>query len=167
MTAAITPELWTPGTADDAAVASLLFGYHRQTEQEKGRPVERAADLPGRYRAEVEDPAAAFADCSLLLARTAGGDPVGCLVLTASGSDGELPEVKRLWVDPAARGSGVATALLDAAAERAHRCGDRGVRLSVWEWREGALRLYERAGFVRTDSWDDREGLVCLERVTG
>ncbi|WP_291053839.1 GNAT family N-acetyltransferase [Herbiconiux sp.] len=167
MTSTIVLELWSPGTPVDAAVASLLFGYHRQTEQEKGRAVETAADLPERYRTEVENTAAAFADCSLLLARTADGEPVGCVVLTAAGSDGALPEVKRLWVDPAARGLGVATALLDAAAERAHRRGDGGVRLSVWEWREGAIRLYERAGFVRTDSWDDREGLICLERVTG
>ncbi len=167
MTSTIALEQWTPGTSVDAAGASLLLGYHRQTEQEKGRPVDEPADLPERYRAEVENPAAAFADCSLLLARTADGEPVGCVVLTASGSDGALPEVKRLWVDPAARGSGVAAALLDAAAERAHRRGDCGVRLSVWEWRDGALRLYERAGFVRTDSWDHREGLICLERVTG
>jgi len=39
------------------------------------------------------------------------------------------------------------------------------VRLSVWEWRAGAVALYERFGFVVTDSWDERDRLVCMARV--
>ncbi len=136
----------------------LVAGYHLATEAEKGRPVRAAAELPDRYRREVTDPAAAFAGDTVLVAR-AGGAPVGCVVL-AGGA-----EIKRLWVDPAARGRGVAGALIRAALAHAETAGVRCVRLSVWGWRTGAIALYERLGFVVVDSWDDRERLVCMERV--
>ncbi|MGC5413030.1 GNAT family N-acetyltransferase, partial [Streptomyces sp. DT225] len=69
-----------------------------------------------------------------------------------------------LWTDPAARGRGVASALLGAALEEARRAGARTVRLSVWRWRTGAVALYERLGFTAVPSWDDRTDLVCMER---
>jgi putative acetyltransferase len=34
----------------------------------------------------------------------------------------------------------------------------------VWQWRIGALALYERLGFTITESWDERDQLVCLQR---
>jgi len=37
------------------------------------------------------------------------------------------------------------------------------VLLSVWEWREPALRMYRTAGFGVVSSWDERPGLRCLE----
>jgi putative acetyltransferase len=39
------------------------------------------------------------------------------------------------------------------------------VRLSVWKWRAGAIALYERLGFTVTESWDERDQLVCMERA--
>lgn len=39
------------------------------------------------------------------------------------------------------------------------------MRLSVWEWRSGAIALYERLGFTVTDLWDELARLVCMERV--
>ncbi|WP_143677683.1 GNAT family N-acetyltransferase, partial [Streptomyces scabiei] len=47
------------------------------------------------------------------------------------------------------------------AAER----GVSTVRLSVWNWRTGAVALYERLGFEITESWDARDRLVCMERA--
>jgi putative acetyltransferase len=41
-------------------------------------------------------------------------------------------EIKRLWVDPAMRGRGVASALLRAALKHAGENGARTIRLSVW-----------------------------------
>lgn len=118
--------------------------------------------LPDRYRAEISDPRTAFADDVVLVARS-GGAAVGCLVVTAP-ADGQL-EIKRLWTDPAYRGRGVASGLLGAAIAHAAESGAGAVRLSVWSWRTGAIALYERFGFVVTESWDDRDQLVCLERV--
>jgi ribosomal protein S18 acetylase RimI-like enzyme len=137
----------------------LLAAYHLATEAEKGSPVASAADLPERYRREVADPARAFAADTVLVAR-AGDVEAGCVVLTApvAGSC----EIKRLWVDPAARGRGIAGALVRAALARADD-GGASVRLSVWSWRAGAVALYERLGFRVVAPWDERPGLVCME----
>jgi putative acetyltransferase len=149
---------WNPSdAADRAAVAVMVGHYHQQTESEKGAS---AVELPDRYRAETEDPVAAFAGSSVLLARGLD-EPLGMLVLTPS-TPGWC-EVKRLWVETEARGRGAAKHLLMEAAHRAAADGS-GLRLSVWEWRTTAIALYERLGFTHVPSWDSRAGLVCLER---
>lgn len=144
-------------------LSGLLVDYHLRTEAEKGVPVADAAGLPDRYRAEAEDPDRAFAGAVVLVARD-GGAAAGCVVVTAP-MDGRV-EIKRLWTDPAFRGRGVASALIDAAlAHAAAQSGVRTARLSVWQWRTGAVSLYERFGFSVTASWDGRAGLVCMERA--
>lgn len=140
--------------------AALLADYHLRTQAEKGEPVAGTDGLPDRYRAEVLDPEAAFADDVVLLA-TSGGTAAGCLVVTAA--VGGRCEVKRLWTDPAFRGRGVASGLVRAALAHAADSGVGTVGLSVWEWRTGAIALYERLGFTVTDSWDARDRLVCME----
>ncbi|MGW2095490.1 GNAT family N-acetyltransferase [Promicromonospora sukumoe] len=146
----------------DAGLVALLTAYHLRTEEEKGVPVTDPAALPARYRAEIEDPRAAFADDVVLVARH-GDAAVGCLVLTAP-ADGRT-ELKRLWTVPELRGRGVASQLVGAALDHAADAGARTVALSVWEWRTGALALYERLGFAVVDTWDERDGLVCMERA--
>lgn len=146
----------------DDGLAALLTAYHLQTEAEKG---EQAADLDGlpeRYRAEIIEPRAAFADDVVLVALD-GDVAAGCVILTSPTS--EQPEIKRLFTDPAFRGRGVASALLDAALAHAAHCGAEAIRLSVWEWRTGAIALYERLGFTVTESWDRRDQLVCMRRI--
>jgi GNAT superfamily N-acetyltransferase len=147
---------------DDALDVSRLVGaYLRQTELEKAaRGLAEPLDggrLPGRYQSEVDDPARAFSGAAVLLASLPVG-PVGLVVLTTDphGSG----EIKRFWVDPAARGVGAGRLLLDAVADRV----DGPLRLSVWRWRDDAVRSYRRAGFVEVPSWEAREQLVCLER---
>jgi putative acetyltransferase len=146
--------------AGEPGLRDLLAAYHLATEAEKGAAVAAVPDLPARYRAEVLDPATAFAGATVLVARVDGDALVGCVVLTAP--TGDEVEVKRLWVAESSRGRGVAGALMRAAlAESA--CV--GVRLSVWRWRSDALALYTRLGFVETKPWDDRPGLRFLRRV--
>ncbi|MFE7763191.1 GNAT family N-acetyltransferase [Streptomyces sp. NPDC057438] len=154
---------WPSRTASTGGgPAPLLTAYHLRTEAEKGAPVADAAELPDRYRAEISDPGSAFADDVVLLAL--GEDTaMGCVVVTAP-ADGRA-EIKRLWTDPAFRGRGVASALLDAALAHAADRGAETIRLSVWAWRTGAIALYERLGFHITESWDARERLVCMERA--
>ena len=137
----------------------MLADYHLRTEAEKGNAVAGVDQLPDRYRAEVLDPRAAFTDAAVLVVLN-DHTAVGCVVVTAP-VDGRV-EIKRLWTDPAFRGRGVATSLLRAALAHADRST---VRLSVWNWRVGAVALYERFGFTVTESWDDRDQLVCMERV--
>ncbi|WP_406454801.1 GNAT family N-acetyltransferase [Streptomyces sp. NBC_00876] len=142
-------------------LSALLADYHLRTEEEKGRPVADASELPDRYRAEVEDPDGAFAGAAVLIARD-GEITAGCLVVTAP-VDGRS-EIKRLWTAPGHRGRGVASALLHAALGEAARSRADTVRLSVWQWRAGAIALYERFGFSVTAPWDERADLVCMER---
>ncbi|MGV9991136.1 GNAT family N-acetyltransferase [Streptomyces sp. NPDC003374] len=144
------------------AFSRLLAAYHLRTQAEKGEAVTAVDALPDRYRAEVLDPRAAFAGDRVLLALS-DGTAVGCAVLTAPAGGG--CELKRLWTAPAARGRGVASALVGAALARAADSGAGTVRLSVWRWRTDAVALYERFGFRVTRSWDERERLVCMERT--
>ncbi|WP_208617672.1 GNAT family N-acetyltransferase [Microbacterium oxydans] len=149
---------------DAIEVGSAVRAYLLQTELEKhqqeGAVPDPAAPLPERYRREVEDPSAAYAGYRVLIAQLAER-VVGVVVLTSR--DG-IAEIKRLWAVPAARGRGVGSALLDSAVHAAAESGATEVRLSVWDWRQGALRLYESRGFERVPSWDDRERLVCMVR---
>ncbi|MFE7901039.1 GNAT family N-acetyltransferase [Streptomyces sp. NPDC057424] len=145
----------------DDGLAALLAAYHLRTQAEKGEPVADVDGLPDRYRAEISDPGTTFADDVVLMAMS-GDAAVGCAVLTAPA--GRRSEVKRLWTDPAFRGRGIASGLLDAALAHAAAGGVSTVRLSVWTWRTRAIALYERFGFTVTESWDERDQLVCMER---
>lgn len=143
---------------DGATVSKLVRAYLLQTETEKaqhlGQHVE-TSELPERYRAELEDPARAYADAVVYLAEA--DTPVGVLVLQR---DGVFSDLKRVWVDPSARGRRVGSALIDAALRNhAHR----PVRLTVWDWRDDAIRLYRTRGFLPVASWEDRRRLVCME----
>ncbi|MFE2430490.1 GNAT family N-acetyltransferase [Streptomyces sp. NPDC059373] len=153
-----------PGQSPSAedGLRGLLAAYHLQTEAEKGQAVAGVDELPDRYRAEVLNPRTAFADDAVLVALS-GDTAVGCLVVTAP-VEGRS-EVKRLWTDPASRGRGIASALVSAALAHAAESGVGTVRLSVWKWRASAIALYERLGFTVTESWDERDELVCMERT--
>ncbi|MFD6278819.1 GNAT family N-acetyltransferase [Streptomyces sp. NPDC060209] len=153
-----------PGRALSAedGLSGLLAAYHLRTEAEKGEAVADVDGLPDRYRAEISDPRTAFVDDVVLLSLI-GDTVVGCLVVTAP--DGGRSEIKRLWTDPAFRGRGLASGLLGVALAHAAESGVSGVRLSVWKWRTGAIALYERLGFTVTESWDERDQLVCMQRA--
>jgi GNAT superfamily N-acetyltransferase len=140
---------------DTAAVGALVGAYLHQTEAEKAERELTADAFPERYAREIDDPASAFAGRRIYVAAIEGQD-VGLVVSTSTPPGTEL---SRFWTDPRARGRGVGSALLTAALGAA----TRPVRLSVWEWREPALRMYHAAGFEIVPSWDDRPGLVCLE----
>ncbi|PFG17326.1 acetyltransferase (GNAT) family protein [Propionicimonas paludicola] len=141
--------------ADAPVVAALLARYLRETEAEKrdhGLPGASPDPLPARYQAEIDDPASALAGSDVLLA-TDQGRAVGIAVIGGN-------EIKRLFVSDAARGQGIGARLLAAAI--AAIPGE--ARLTVWCWRDAALRLYQRAGFQQQPSWDERAELVCLSR---
>jgi putative acetyltransferase len=120
------------------------------------RPVGQDPELPARYRAEADHPESAFGNASVYLAEI----DAGAVGVAIARNDGAATEIKRLWADPHVRGRGIGSALLDAVLQ-----DSRGVvRLSVWDWRMQAKRLYESRGFVTVPSWDARPRLVCMER---
>lgn len=157
----VTLARWTAALGADDELSRLLAAYHLQTEAEKGAAVPGVEDLPERYRAEIQDPGTAFDRCAVFLASCPGA--VGCVVVTPA-HDGRV-EIKRVWTDPDSRGRGIAAALVTATVDHATDAGARVVQLSVWNWRTGAIRLYERLGFTTTGSWDPRDQLLCLERL--
>lgn len=58
-------------------------------------------------------------------------------------------ELKRMYVDPAHRGTGVAGALLEAAHGAARALGHHTVLLQTGDRQPDAVRVYERAGYRR------------------
>lgn len=58
------------------------------------------------------------------------------------------PEIVSMWVEPAARGTGVADELLQSVIAWAEQEGADGICLAVAEGNDRARRFYERAGFV-------------------
>ena len=61
----------------------------------------------------------------------------------------DFAEVKRMYVRDAARGRGVAQALLACIEMKARKAGLQALRLETGVRQEAAMRLYERAGFIR------------------
>ncbi|MFS0718454.1 GNAT family N-acetyltransferase [Arthrobacter sp. 1P04PC] len=148
---------------DAAAVGRLVAAYLVETEREKaarlgGPPF--SGVLPERYRREVENPARAYSGAAVLVADSGYG-PAGVITVHRACA---AWEIKRVWVDPASRGQRVGAALLDTALKFVAANGHDPVRLTVWDWREDAIRLYRRGGFVPVPSWEDRHQLLCMER---
>ncbi|KAK1139394.1 hypothetical protein N8T08_000846 [Aspergillus melleus] len=57
-------------------------------------------------------------------------------------------EMKRLYVSPHARGTGLGTALTDAVVQKAKELGYAEMRLDTLPHMAGAIQLYRRLGFV-------------------
>ena len=79
--------------------------------------------------------------------------PVGCGALKAGPT--RPPEIKRLWVDPDARGLGVGRRLLGALEERARLSGSRTVRLDTNGALVEAIALYRSTGYVEVSPFNN------------
>jgi putative acetyltransferase len=78
-----------------------------------------------------------------------------------------LGELKRFFVTPAHRGSGVADAVLAALLEHAARQGVRVLRLETGDEQHAAIRFYRRHGFVEVPRFGPYAGSarsVCMAR---
>lgn len=123
----------------------------------------------GGYATVLQDVAGRAAQATVLVALQ-GGRVVGAVaVATAGGAFAEQAgsdeaEVRMLATDPAARGTGVGTALMQRCLEEARRAGCRVVRLSTQASMTAAHRIYERLGFTRTPDrdWSPMPGLTLL-----
>jgi putative acetyltransferase len=87
-----------------------------------------------------------------LVARDATGRAVATGALVLGGSCAEL---KRMWVVPEARGTGVSKIILAALEAKAREEQVRCLRLETGIANHAALALYERAGFKRCDPFGD------------
>lgn len=111
---------------------------------------ERYPELNGSLRGTL-DPVIHF-----LLARRGGPAPVrvavGCCAvqpLVTPEVKPEAYELKRMYVTPAARNTGIGRALLQGAEALSVRLGARWLYLETGVRHLDAIRLYERAGYLR------------------
>ena len=84
-----------------------------------------------------------------------------------SPQEGTAAELKRFYVAPSARGSGVADVLLDALLRHADEAGVEVVRLETGVHQHAALAFYRRRGFVDVPRFGPYVGSgtsVCLAR---
>lgn len=140
---------------DMTAVAACFEAYTKWLDRDltfQGYAAE-VASLPGKYA----PPAGA-----LLLARElSSGQVLGCIALRPLSLDPDYRttprrrsgtlrycEIKRLWVDPAARGRGVARALVRAAVVAAEAEGYHEVLLDTIGHMQSAASLYRSEGFA-------------------
>jgi ribosomal protein S18 acetylase RimI-like enzyme len=123
------------------------------------------ADAPEAFASTLADEAAApeelwrrraeeGAGLVNLIAETGGarspGAGVGMATVKLEPDKGGRAHLLGMWVDPAYRGRGLATALLDDAVGWARDRGASEMVLWVADHNTRARRLYERAGFVAT-----------------
>jgi DNA-binding MarR family transcriptional regulator len=87
------------------------------------------------------------------LLAVADGLPVGCVGLKGTG--GPVAEIKRLWIDPAARGLGLAKRLMQEAETAARALGVRTLRLDTNSALPEALALYRKSGWVEIARFND------------
>ncbi|MEO3785094.1 GNAT family N-acetyltransferase [Actinocorallia sp. B10E7] len=107
------------------------------------RYADRAANAsPALFEALALDPS----EVVFVGVATRDGVPAGHAALRRRGADLEL---KRMYVTPEARGSGVSRALLDWVEQTARKDGATRVILQTGDRQPDAVRVYEREGYVR------------------
>lgn len=121
----------------DAASVSLITALNAELS---GAYSEAGANHFRLDPDEVADGRGAF-----FVARCAG-EPVGCGAVRLL--DAETAELKRMYVAPSTRGSGVGRRLLAALEQEARALGARRLVLETGIRQAAALALYRAAGFA-------------------
>ena len=145
---------WTTG--DDPAFQRFYAVTEAYYSRIAGGEANRRAYIP--YNASSEIPDVALAFC--------GEQAVGCAGLKRY-SDTDA-EVKRLWVEPAYRGRGIASALMDRIEDRARQLGFRRVILQTRLLMTDAVALYTKRGYALIPNYppyDQLAGAVCFTKA--
>ena len=138
------------------ADAGLLAAIARETFVEsygdKNTPENMADYLNTHFNDGTVLDELSNADCHILIAWEADV-PVGYMKLNTGAEQTDLQEtdsveVERIYVRQAWQGRKVGHLLLEKAAETAGSLGKGSVWLGVWEENRGAIRFYERNGFI-------------------
>lgn len=147
-------------TPDDLAAATDLFrAYASSLDVDlayQNFEAEMAA-MPGQYAPPAGE---------LLLARDAEGKPIGCVGVRPLEPRG-CCEMKRLYVSPGGRGSGLGKELVEAAVRVAERIGYREMRLDTLPSMAEAQALYRKLSFESIEPYYDTPvvGTVFMRRL--
>ncbi len=128
-----------------AAAGRLMHDFNEEYDEPSPGPSAFAAI----FRARV-----AGGSATVLLARDAGGEPVGLAVvrlLPSLYSDALEAYLAELYVVPAQRGEGFGRELLNAVIDTSRAAGADYAYVITSEDDTSAQRAYERGGFRRTE----------------
>lgn len=141
--AAATPAwVLTAVSYDSPDARRLTQALHREQLATYGFADDPADTPPG----EFGQPHGTF-----LVASAAGGPAVACCGWRAAGPD--TAEVKRLYIDPDARGQGLARHLMEALEQHARLRGKTRLILETGARSHAALALFISCGFTFTESY--------------
>ncbi|MGB5069131.1 MAG: GNAT family N-acetyltransferase [Albidovulum sp.] len=151
-------EATTPAEIDH--IRRLVLDYARWLEVDHGisltfQNIEaELVALPGKY---------ARPKGVLRLAQTPDGAAVGCIALRPY--EGATGEIKRLFVAPAARGSGLGSRLIADLVTCARAIGYRRLILDTGEFMAPAQRLYEAHGFKNIPAYSPAPPGVAIRHL--
>lgn len=131
---------------DSEGARAALASYYRELAETfpEGFEVERSLDPEHGNLIPLKG--------AFLLA-TVDGTPVGCVALKGDGS--QLAEIKRMWVRPDHRGTGLARRLMAAAEEEARRLGITNLRLDTHRTLKKAASSYRAWGWREIERFND------------
>ena len=130
-----------PGDPHSAGVAPLLAAHSALL----------ASLFPAESNYHLDADALSAPDIRFVLA-THEGHPVGCVALALRDGYGE---VKSMYIDPAARGTGLAARLMAALEEIARAESLPLICLETGDTLLAAQKVYERAGFTYRGPFGD------------
>lgn len=148
------PVVIRPALPDEMPLVKALFiEYATEISNEIGLDLafqcfdQELATLPGKYS---QPPGV------ILLAEL---DVVPCGVVALRPLQDGIAEMKRLFVQPQARGYGLGRLLVDAVIEKARQAGYAAIRLDSLPHMESAIALYRSLGFRDIEAY--YENPVC------
>lgn len=154
-------------TTEPTHAPALLFAYYNATAGELGHPAWKSPqDLPAYFRVDHDDPTAYYAAPGAYFTVLRAGRPVAGVGVHVLGGVADTIEVKRLYVDPAARGLGLARLLLDRLHAHGRALGATRSVLDCLPQRTGAIALYRSIGYRDIPPYLDDHGpvpLSCLQ----
>jgi ribosomal protein S18 acetylase RimI-like enzyme len=124
------------------------------------RPCQYFAELNLRFEGGFDPSISISADgdelrspAGLFVVATLRSEPIGCGALKFHTN--EPTELKRMWVDPSARGLGIGRRLLSELEAEAERRGSRMVRLETNKSLTEAIALYRSSGYLEVQPFND------------
>jgi GNAT superfamily N-acetyltransferase len=137
-----------PADPFDTGSLALVHAMEREVS-------ELYADRTGSIHSVPFDPSDMVPPTGDFLVVVRDGRLVGCGGLKGLGD--EACEIKRMYIAPDARGTGLARQLLEALEARAREIGYSIARLDTADRQPAALPLYEGAGYRRIPPYNDND----------